>query len=1013
MALTPRGPSQGFSNPFDRLTTRSLTWGAVVAAAVLAVNVPLTIRNTRQMEENAGWLAHSHEVVNALSNVLVEVRAADVGVLTSAVTRDSLDAAAVELTRQRVIAQLDSLRVLTADNPPQAQRLIAIRDAANARLNRLALFQSAALERGSEAARRLIVARRQTTRTDSLSLAVGAMIAAEQDLLERRARIADATYQQAARSGVFAGMAALVAFLGFVIVLRRELAARHQAATLLSAERERLETTLRSIGDAVITTDPAGNVTAMNTVAEQLTGRDAITSVGQPLDAVFRIPFDPSVSMGEHPVRAVLSGRLSRSALHQVMLRAPDGTERPIDQTAAAIVTSSGQRLGGVLVFRDVSEQRAAQERIRASQQRLQLALRSARMVSFDVPLDGGPISLSENGPEVLGFPEGTVLSSLDAAFELVHSDDLPAVRDTVAQASLTGESFVLVCRVQRATTHDIAWVEVRGEVQQTRDGRQLLTGLILDISDRRIAEQSIRESESRFRSMADSAPVKIWMSDPHGAFTYLNERWYKFAGGSADAADALASPFDRAHPDDRPELERVVRKAHEEHRAYQHELRLKRHDGVYRWVINTATPRFGADGQWLGFIGSIMDIADRKLLEDELRSLARDLSDADRRKDEFLATLAHELRNPLAPLRNGVEILRLAAPSPEILERTRGMMERQLVQLVRLVDDLLDVSRISSGKLELRVEPLTLDTIVSTATESTATHFATRGQRLNITLPKTPVNVRADAARLSQVLANLLDNASKYSPRDTTVELSVDTTPTHAVIAVRDQGQGIPRHLLSRVFELFTQVDRTLERTTGGLGIGLTLVKRLVEMHGGTIVAESEGQGKGSTFTVTLPLVSAAPPQPPSAPLANQPEATSSDSSDADGLSIVICDDNIDAATTLESILKAGGHRVTTVHDGHHAIELARTTRPAAMIIDLGMPVLNGFDTAARIRALKEGRDIVLIALTGWGNEDYRRRAREAGFSHHLVKPVDLVVLNELLGRIMQEHPQPVHTTI
>jgi PAS domain S-box-containing protein len=996
MALQFRNSNKSFSNPFDRLTTRSLTWGAVVAAAVLAINVPLTVRNTQEIEKNAGWLAHSHEVVNELANLHLLVKDAETGVRAFVVTRDSLDLVIVPDVRAALARRVRLLDTLLADNEAQRDRLMTIDSVAELRLDALSQLQETAAIQGFAAAQRVMAGRRGDRLGDSLRGLVDQMVDAERRLLNTRATIADRTYKQAARSGVFAGLAALVAFLGFVVVLRRELSARGQAAGQLAEERERLETTLRSIGDAVITTDTAGNIITMNAIAEQLTGLPSMAAVGKPLEEVYRIPFDPSASYAEHPVRAVLAGRRARSELHSLTLRAHDGTARPIDQTAAAIVTPSGVRLGGVLVFRDVSEQQATQQRIRYGQQRLQLALRSARLVSFDIARDTRELTLSENGADVLGLTPGHVLRSLEDALAIVHPDDLPAVIEALQSVDEPGESFLVACRIRREVQGDIGWVEVRGEVQLTREGKKLLTGLVLDVTDRRAVEMSLRESEERFRSMADSAPVIIWMSSADGSISYVNQRWRDFTGvGPIEMANIV--PYARVHPDDREEQLRHFHEAMRSHRTFRQELRMRRHDGSNRWVINTATPRFGEDGEFLGFIGSVLDIEDRKLLENELRSLAADLSDADRRKDEFLATLAHELRNPLAPLRNGVEILRLAAPTPEIIERTRGMMERQLGQLVRLVDDLLDVSRITSGKLELRHDLLTLQIKLANAAEASGPLLTARSQRLHINAPDAPVVVEGDAARLSQIFANLLDNASKYSPPNTDIHVSVTTSDRHAIVTVRDEGQGIPRHLLHKVFDLFAQVDRTLERTTGGLGIGLTLVKRLVEMHGGTITADSQGEGHGSTFTVVLPLVTANTG-------GTHTHHTDSSRPMGDTLSIVICDDNVDASTTLETILRASGHDVATVHDGHEAVALADSARPDVMILDLGMPGLNGFETAEHIRALPSGDAVVLIALTGWGNEEYRQRARASGFDHHLVKPADPRLLGELLTRVSRQ---------
>jgi PAS domain S-box-containing protein len=369
-------------------------------------------------------------------------------------------------------------------------------------------------------------------------------------------------------------------------------------------------------------------------------------------------------------------------------------------------------------------------------------------------------------------------------------------------------------------------------------------------------------------------------------------------------------------------------------------------------------------------------------------------LREADRRKDEFLATLAHELRNPLAPIRTGLHLLRIAQPGSENAEQARAMMERQLTHLIRLVDDLLEVSRISRGKIDLRRAPLELATVVLSAVETTRPAIEAGRHKLDISLPARPLTVDADFVRLAQVLANLLNNAAKYTDPGGEISLAVRGEGGEAVISVRDNGVGIPAELLPRVFDMFAQVDRTLERAQGGLGIGLALAKSLVEMHGGTIQVESEGPGKGSEFIVRLPAsASAERPGAGDTPFRFVQARTRR--------RVLVVDDNVDAAQTLGLLLGEMGCEVQIAHGGAAAIEAARSGRPPQIVLlDISMPGVDGYKVVRQLRQDLAFRDVPFIAVTGLGREADRERAREAGFNEHLVKPVAPEALREILER-------------
>ena len=361
-------------------------------------------------------------------------------------------------------------------------------------------------------------------------------------------------------------------------------------------------------------------------------------------------------------------------------------------------------------------------------------------------------------------------------------------------------------------------------------------------------------------------------------------------------------------------------------------------------------------------------------------------LREADRQKDEFLATLAHELRNPLAPIRNAVQILLLKGQGVPDLHWAADVIDRQVNQMTRLVDDLLDVSRITTGKLELRREIVDLSTAIQDAVETSRPLIDQDGHRLSISLPARPLPVDADLVRLAEVFSNLLNNAAKYTEKGGRIELSVEVHERTAVVSVKDSGIGIPAELLPTVFNLFTQVDRHLHRSQGGLGIGLTLVKRLVEMHGGEVEARSAGAGLGSEFIVRLPLVvvEQAEPRKPKQP--KKPDATKH--------RVLVVDDNKDGAETLGMMLGLMGNEIRLAHDGQAAVEAAEEFRPDVILLDIGMPVLDGYEACRRIRSQAWGKSMTLIALTGWGQDADRKRTKEAGFDHHLVKPVDSATL-------------------
>jgi len=496
---------------------------------------------------------------------------------------------------------------------------------------------------------------------------------------------------------------------------------------------------------------------------------------------------------------------------------------------------------------------------------------------------------------------------------------------------------------------------------------------------------------ECLMRSVLDSLPEHIAVLNEEGVVTMVNEPWKRFAcanGGDPGAVSVGANYLEvcrRAVADGDIGAEIALRGLDEvlAGRLDEFEMEYPCHSPQQeRWFLMHAQR---ASASAARVVLSHTDITERRQAEQALQ-------DADRRKDEFLATLAHELRNPLAPLRSGLEVMRLASATPEAIERTRIIMDRQLSQLVRLVDDLLDVSRITYGKLELRKERIDLAKVLYSALETSRLTIEKMGHHLNVTLPPEPVILEADFTRLAQIFLNLLTNAAKYSEPRGEIWLTAQLDGAEAVISVRDRGIGIASQQLPHIFDLFSQIDRSLEKAQGGLGIGLMLVKRLVEMHGGSVEAKSAGVGLGSEFIVRLPTVrsSSAVADPAALECATAGEPSRG--------RVMIADDNSDAAVTAQIFLELMGFEVATARDGVQAVELANAFHPSVILLDIGMPGLNGYEACRRIHQQPWSAESTFIALTGWGKDEDREKSRAAGFDHHLVKPVDPAALEHLL---------------
>ena len=503
--------------------------------------------------------------------------------------------------------------------------------------------------------------------------------------------------------------------------------------------------------------------------------------------------------------------------------------------------------------------------------------------------------------------------------------------------------------------------------------------------------------SELRFRGLLEKLPAGAYICDPNGLITYFNQHAVQLWGRSPklnDPVDRFCGSFKLYAIDGSPMSHDQCWMALALKNCLEyngHEIIIERPDGQRRTTLAYANPISDEAGTLIGAVNVLVDISDRKRAEDALK-------EADRSKNEFLATLAHELRNPLAPIRAAVKILELKANVTPESQSALEVIDRQTRQMTRLIDDLLDIARITSNKLELRKERIELRDVLNAAVETSQPLIEQRGHELIVEAHAEPIYLDGDLVRLAQVISNLLNNAAKYTPRGGRIWLTTAKQESNAVVSVRDTGVGIAPEVLPRIFEMFTQAGRTMGGSPGGLGIGLTLVRRLVQMHGGAITVHSDGPGQGSEFILSLPMYDRQVPAEvksvvpaPSETLIHKPGP----------VRILVVDDNRDSADSLGLLLELVGNEVRVVHDGQTAVDVANEFQPNVVLLDIGLPVLNGYDAARRIREQPWGKQAVMIAVTGWGEEVDRQRSKQAGFDYHLVKPVDLDALTALLTTV------------
>jgi len=726
------------------------------------------------------------------------------------------------------------------------------------------------------------------------------------------------------------------------------------------------------------------------TEMQPLDGRGLVAKNDQPIrDWMQRnIPSFEHARVAE-AVRAATATHQMFELEHQVIRS--DGTLGWTFSRAVPIRNAQGEILEWFGAASDITRRKLAEEDLTDIRSRMETALAVGAIGtwSWDVQADRffGDASLAG----LFGVaPEDVAGGPISQLMNSIHPEDRERVSRDIENALANCGRYESDYRLAQEDG-SWRWVTARGKVEQDSHGRPVrFPGVIIDITERKRVEAELAhvtsESDRRkrlYEAILSVTPDFVYVFSLDHVVLFANDALLTMWGRSLQ--DTIGKTFlDIGYEPWHAEMHcREIDQVRATKAGIRGEVPFDGTFGrrIYEYIF---VPVLGEDGEVEAVAGTTRDVTDRKAMEDELRL-------ADRKKDDFIALLAHELRNPLAPIRNGLQVMRLAGGDMSVIANARSMMERQLTHMVHLIDDLLDVSRIGRNKMELRRDKVLLADIVESAIEAVRPLADAAGHTLSVELPPGPVFLDADLTRLAQVFGNLLTNSVKYTPHAGNIQLRAERDAGEVLITVRDNGIGIPADFLPRIFDMFSQVDRSIERTTGGLGIGLALVKGLVEMHGGNITAASDGESLGSSFTIRLPTIDNRAPQVKSGGEIGSREKRR----------MLVVDDNRDGAATLAMMLRLLGDEVRTAHDGLEAVEAAADFRPEVILMDVGMPRLNGLEAAQRIKNEPWGRGVKIIALTGWGQAEDRARSFEAGCDDHMVKPVDIAELQKKLAAL------------
>ena len=685
----------------------------------------------------------------------------------------------------------------------------------------------------------------------------------------------------------------------------------------------------------------------------------------------------------------------------------------PCDEALLQTMTTLGRQIG---LF---AERRRTQAELTEVNARLNAVLDASTQVSIIATDAEGLITVFNPGAErMLGYSAREMVGKTPVRIHDPEELEAHAARLS-AEFGTRIEGFATFVERARRGGHDVReWTYIR------KDGTRLTVqlavtavvdsegringflGIATDLTERQRAERKLRSSEARFRRLVESNIFGVIFGDIDGNITDANDAFLEMVGYTRAEMIAGQLPWDALVPPSSVALlQRCRVELKRRGRCTPFELECQRKDGqglpVLLGVALLDETRPAEPGSPI--VAFCLDVSERKRLEDQLRTHARELAEADTRKNEFLAMLGHELRNPLAPIRNAVKIMKKRGSEDPALCWARDVIDHQIKQLSQLVDDLLEISRVTRGKVRLQKEVVDVAVIVAYAVETSRPIIDAHSHRLSIALPPVPIQIDADAVRMAQVLSNLLNNAAKYTEEGGHIHIAVGVVEDQVVFRVRDNGIGIPPEMLSSIFDLFTQVDHSLDRSHGGLGLGLTLVRSLVEMHGGTVQAASDGLGRGSEFRVSLPIWRQAEMEVPDASgSGSSGQSTALEQRPAPRpRKVLVVDDNVASAQSLKLLLTLEGHEAQVVHDGPAALEAISRNRHEVVLMDIGLPGMSGYEVARRLRQQPELGNPLLVAVTGYAEDEARRLSREAGFDHHMVKPVDPDAILALLASL------------
>jgi len=773
--------------------------------------------------------------------------------------------------------------------------------------------------------------------------------------------------------------------------LEHEIAQRKRVEQALREAEEYLRLMVESVKDfAIFTVDPQGRIVSWNPGAERLFGYPEPEILGQHLAMLFT-PEDRAGGMPEQEIAtAAAKGRSSDERWHQCK----DGSRFFASGVLTPMFDEENRLRGYTKIARDITERKQAEEAVRESAVRLKAIVDTAVDGIITIDERGIVESMNPAAERIFGYTHQEVVGKNVA---MLMADPERGDHDQYLENYLrTGQQRIIgTIREVRGRRNDGSIFPMELAVSETRLGlRRIFTGIVRDITELKKAAlerlqllTELQAERALLNSLLDNAPVGSGFFDHELRYLRLNPALAEMNGLPLEAH--LGRTLAEVLPDLSPEVgdsfrhvlltgESIVNK---EVRGIS-----PRAPGEQRYWLCNFYPVKLPDGTMLGAGVVVTDIDDRKRMEEALK-------DADQRKDQFLAMLAHELRNPLAPISNAVQIMQVEGPNGPSFQWSTAVIEDQIRHMSRMVDDLLDVSRITRGKVDLQKERVQLADVIELAVEASRPLIDDYQHQLTVTLPTEPVMLEVDPARMAQVLSNLLNNAAKYTDPGGEISLTAETFGDQVAIRVRDNGIGMPADIVPRVFDLFAQGDQTLSRSRGGLGIGLTLVRSLVELHDGEVTAHSKGSGQGSEFVVRLPVAATSSRRSPGAPQADRAPDLS-----LPRQKILVVDDNRSNAQSLEVLLRALGQEVYTAFDGLTALEMARTHHPEVVLLDIGLPLLDGYEVARRCRQEPGLEQLTLVALTGYGKDTDRRRSQEAGFDAHLVKPVSREDLHLLL---------------